>query len=370
MVFGSKSGIVSVLDVIYGDVDDSGEPPDMADAIILRRYTAGWEIPVIMPGLTHINLAAADVNVDGKVDTGDAIILRRHVAGWPEYAILPWKEPLSPITAFGAQLFIGTPTIKVADIKGKAGDTVKVPIIMENNPGIISMGLNVIFDDEALRLVGEPRNMDTGLLLSALHPPYSGGKSPIRFSWEDGLATKNNTNNGEIVILEFEILASSCTVKKSDARRAVSRSETTEGEYEIALEIVPNSIRNTLVQNVRFDAKDGAVTTEPHTCDGYCEREGCGYLDNKPVNNVPITSLKIDASPVTTVARNGIYSFDLLLNEGATGDNVVWTVSDPSFAIIDEEANIYILNKTGTVRLIATDPVSGLMHSITLRIAS
>jgi hypothetical protein len=82
------------------------------------------------------------------------------------------------------------------------------------------------------------------------------------------------------------------------------------------------------------------------------------------------TEMKIDVNVTATVARGGVYNFDLLLNEGATGRNIVWTVSDPSFALVDDEGSIYILNKTGTVRLIATDPVTGLWHSITLRIAS
>jgi len=85
---------------------------------------------------------------------------------------------------------------------------------------------------------------------------------------------------------------------------------------------------------------------------------------------IAITSLRIDANVNATVARGGIYKFNVILNEGANGENVVWTVSDPSFALIDNEGSIYILNKTGTVRLIATDSVSGLSHSITLRIAS
>jgi len=69
------------------------------------------------------------------------------------------------------------------------------------------------------------------------------------------------------------------------------------------------------------------------------------------------------------VARGGVYSFDVILNTGASDKGIVWTLSDNSFALIDGK-DIYILNKTGTVRLIATDPVSGLYHSITLRIAS
>ena len=85
-------------------------------------------------------------------------------------------------------------------------------------------------------------------------------------------------------------------------------------------------------------------------------------------DTAPITSIKIDAPITTTVARGAIYNFGLILNEGAIGNDIVWTVSDPSFAIVDDKANVYILNKTGTVRLVATDPVSGLSHSIALRI--
>ena len=84
----------------------------------------------------------------------------------------------------------------------------------------------------------------------------------------------------------------------------------------------------------------------------------------------PITSIKIDVNVTDTVKRGEVYRYNLILNEDAIDINVVWTVSDPSFALIDDEGNVYILNKTGTVRLIATDPISGLWHSITLRIAS
>jgi len=89
----------------------------------------------------------------------------------------------------------------------------------------------------------------------------------------------------------------------------------------------------------------------------------------KAVQPVPITSLRIDVNVTVTVSRGDVLNFGLLLNEGAVGDNVVWSVTDPSFALVDG-ADIYILNKTGLIRLIATDPVSGLSHSIQLRIAS
>jgi hypothetical protein len=100
-----------------------------------------------------------------------------------------------------------------------------------------------------------------------------------------------------------------------------------------------------------------------------CQREGCDHSEE--VVLPAITSIKIkDVNVTETVARGGIYKFGVILNEGAYDYHIVWTVSDPSFALIDDEGYVYILNKTGTVRLIATDPISGLNHSITLRIAS
>jgi len=83
-----------------------------------------------------------------------------------------------------------------------------------------------------------------------------------------------------------------------------------------------------------------------------------------------ITSIKIDAKVTETVERGRVYSFGVIHEEEVLACNIVWTLSDNSFGLIDDEGRLYILNKTGTVRLIATDTVSGLAHSITLRIAS
>ena len=85
---------------------------------------------------------------------------------------------------------------------------------------------------------------------------------------------------------------------------------------------------------------------------------------------VPITSIKIESLSITTVARGGVYTFSLTLNEGALGDHVEWTISNPSLGYVDKDGTVTIFDKIGNVRLTATDPVSKLSHSITLRIAS
>ena len=87
-------------------------------------------------------------------------------------------------------------------------------------------------------------------------------------------------------------------------------------------------------------------------------------------NRNPITSLRIDALSIFTVARGGVYNFDFILNEGAGGKYVVWAIADPSLGYVDKAGTITIFDKTGNVRLTATDPFYGTTHSITLRIAS
>jgi len=143
--------------------------------------------------------------------------------------------------------------------------------------------------------------------------------------------------------------------------------------YTFALEPRHYTFREGSRLAVVIYSTDYRHTIRPHIATEFTLELGEGsYIDLPLMNTLPtpITSLKIDARVTETVARGGVYNFGLLLNEGAKADNIVWTLSDPSFALIDDKANIHILNKTGTVRLIATDPESGLYHSITLRIAS
>jgi len=89
----------------------------------------------------------------------------------------------------------------------------------------------------------------------------------------------------------------------------------------------------------------------------------------------PITSLKISDSdgvaiaPMVTLARGYTYQFDYVINADALREGIVWSVSNPAYAIIDENAGrITILNKTGTVTLIAKDTLNGATSNIVLRI--
>lgn len=85
---------------------------------------------------------------------------------------------------------------------------------------------------------------------------------------------------------------------------------------------------------------------------------------------VPISSLRIDALSIFSVARYQTYNLNLLLNEGANYYDLEWTIADPSLGYVDNDGNVTIFDKTGNVRLTVTDRLSGITNSITLRIAS
>lgn len=83
-----------------------------------------------------------------------------------------------------------------------------------------------------------------------------------------------------------------------------------------------------------------------------------------------ITSLRINALSIYTVARGGVYDFELILNEGASDAGVVWTLADSSLGYVDSNGRVTIFDRTGNVRLTATSLDGKISHSITLRIAS
>ena len=104
------------------------------------------------------------------------------------------------------------------------------------------------------------------------------------------------------------------------------------------------------------------VTDRPSRCP-ICGTDGSAFV----VYSI-VKSISVDALALTTVVRNQTYKFEVNLNEGAVDDDIVWTVSNPLYAVVKSDGSITILNKTGTVALIATDPFSNLSHSILLRI--
>ena len=89
----------------------------------------------------------------------------------------------------------------VSEAYGRTGDTVDVTLSLENNPGIIAMGLRVHFDTTKLKLVEavDAKTMPGGLFSNVL-------SSPFRMVWEDSLSLTDYKVNDVIATLRFEIL--------------------------------------------------------------------------------------------------------------------------------------------------------------------
>jgi len=122
--------------------------------------------------------------------------------------------------------------------KGAAGDTVEVTIFMENNPGIIAACMSVAYDADKLTLL---EVKDTGLLNDSTFSKNT-QVNPYLMRWEDSLATVNNTKNGAIVTLKFQI-AEDCP----------------EGMIPLALILSEGEIYDTDLSKVSASAVNGGI---------------------------------------------------------------------------------------------------------------
>lgn len=110
---------------------------------------------------------------------------------------------------------------------GKAGEIVTITISMENNPGIVAAALQVHYDNSKLKLVA----VDNARLIGgtatfsqnyADHPYYAG--------WNDALATENNTSNGVLLTLTFEILEN-CPAGESEISLSYREGDVFDKDY-------------------------------------------------------------------------------------------------------------------------------------------
>ena len=147
------------------------------------------------------------------------------------YAV--WQKNESP-EPDGGVICVGSTT-------GRAGDAVDIAISLKDNPGVISMLLNVNYDNSVLTLTGYT---DEGKLGTEYHNKnYS--IMPYVLSWADDTATTDNTYTGTIVTLHFKI---------SD--------NAAEGNYPITISYSSDDsdIYNSDWETVEFSIENGSVT--------------------------------------------------------------------------------------------------------------
>jgi len=99
--------------------------------------------------------------------------------------------------------FVCTGHFITQSVKGNPGQTVDVTVSIDNNPGIIAAKLNINYDSNKINLVG----INNGEIFGAgtFFPGNNLNLLPYSILWEDGLAPANNTTDGTLVTLTFEI---------------------------------------------------------------------------------------------------------------------------------------------------------------------
>lgn len=147
------------------------------------------------------------------------------------------------------------PTAFIKEVKGRPGGTVDVEVELKNNPGIITMILQLGYDANTMTLT---KVTDAGVLGAAMHTNNL-NLNPYQLTWNNGTAPSDFVPNGKIVTLTFKIAA--------DAK---------EGSYPITLSC--NSTMNYALENVEFTTMNGTVTVSK-TLIG--DIDGDGVVDMK-----------------------------------------------------------------------------------------
>ena len=158
----------------YGDVNGDGVI-NLLDVTRLLQFIRG--IDISDDGYIAVN---ADANGDGVVNMLDVTAILRFVRGIDPGPLGPNTAPIAP-AMFGfsfAPFMMGTDTVvSVSDTSGKAGDEVTMNVSLENNPGIASFSLTMLYPDELEFISSQP-----GDIISDNYYCYSPANGQINVS--------------------------------------------------------------------------------------------------------------------------------------------------------------------------------------------
>ena len=152
----------------------------------------------------------------------------------------------SASTSYAENSYVA-PTLVVNNVEAEGGENIDISVVMYNNPGIVSMQLDVIYDSSVFTLVNK---VDGGLIGSAVHSDNL-MLCPYRLTWANDLSTTNYTENGTIVTLTFAVV--------EDAKAQ---------SYPITVSYTPNNfeIFDCNANEVDFNIVAGNVTVREPEC--------------------------------------------------------------------------------------------------------
>lgn len=156
---------------------------------------------------------------------------------------------------------VPTGKISVENKSGAPGETVKVAVKMEENPGIIAARIKVKYNTDVLTLT----KVEDGGILGEHTFGNNLKANPYTMLWENGTVSDNYTKNGTLVYLTFQVAEAA-----------------SEGKYEVTLSYDPEEIYNVDLKNVKFTANNGKITVKQSAVQqGTCGTNVKWTLDNK-----------------------------------------------------------------------------------------
>jgi WD40 repeat protein len=160
---------------VKGDVNGDGSIKSN-DAILALRISAGLMTP------TSEQQCSADMNEDGNVKANDAILILRKVAGLGA----PGKEPVKSETV----------KIMLNTVHGKAGDSITVPVTVDNADMLSGGDVCIAYDSKVLRAVDVSSDPDV-LLVGNVNE-----SGTVRLAF----AMSSKLNNRKLADIKFDVL--------------------------------------------------------------------------------------------------------------------------------------------------------------------
>ena len=258
---------------LLGDVDNN-RMVNATDTALIAGYVSRMR-----DSETKINKALADVNGDGRVNAKDRMILARCVDRIKGFDSLP-TDVTGTAEAGGAISFGST--------EAAAGSTVRMDVMLDTNPGVASVDLDLEYDDSVLTLV---RVEETGLLKNATAEHSDKLCAPYHLSWVNDTAMKNDTATGKLATLIFEV---NSTAKKGAC--SVSCNGDSQEVYDRYVRQVPFG----------FTAGSVTVTKETHTVDVTVSNTAAAIQETK-VELVPAGETE---AAYTAVYTDGVHRLE------------------------------------------------------------
>ena len=172
-----ENGVITVAE-IKGDVNGDGEVSSV-DAVLALLISVGLEIP------TDRQKLMADMNDDGEIGADDALMILRK-------AVESAAPGVSAVADANGQIDITMP-----EAHGLAGESIAVPVKVDNTDGLAGGDIFIYYDQTALRAAEVSFDPDV-LLISNLNDP---GMVRIAFANINGISRKT------LAEIRFDILA-------------------------------------------------------------------------------------------------------------------------------------------------------------------